>query len=95
MPQSVRHGSLGGRALYALLFSAWAAKVDVVFQVFDEPLVEIMANPFTLCAYEVDSIDAFVDFFPIQHTALEFLQANPQQLLVVFLDPKPPNLIGS
>ena len=67
----------------------------MTLRLFDKPLIEIMADPFAERTDEVDAIDVFVDFFPVEHTTLELFDSNPQEVLVGLLDFEPPRLIAS
>ncbi len=67
----------------------------MTLRLFDKPLIEIMADPFAERTDEVDAIDGFVDFFPVEHATLELFDSNPQEILVGLLDLEPPSLIAS
>jgi hypothetical protein len=36
-----------------------------------------MADPFALGANKVDAVDAFIDFFPVEHATFELFYADP------------------
>jgi len=52
-----------------------------------------VADFFALVADEVDSIDALVDFFPIEHAAPELIDADAQELFVVLFDLAPAGFV--
>ena len=68
---------LGRRASYPFLFGTCAAEVRLISRVFDQSLVEVVADPFALETNEVYAIDAFIDFFPIEYPTLQFFGPNP------------------
>src|SRR3972149_3070052 len=86
--------SLGCRPFYALRFGARAAEVELGLRIFDEPLVEIVAYFLAFHADEINAVDVFVDFFPIEHPAFKFLYPNAQKLFVISLDLEPASLIA-
>ncbi len=86
-----RTGSGGAAALRLLLLSpllrrAGVAHVLDVVRILDQALVEVVADLLADRADEVDALDGLVDALPIEDTALELVDADAEELLVLPLD---------
>jgi hypothetical protein len=47
-----------------------------------------------LLANEVETVDAFVDLFPVEHAPAQLLDPNAEQLFVIFLDFTPSGFVA-
>ncbi len=52
-----------------------------------------MADFFALEADEVETVDAFVDLFAVEHAALELIDADAEEFFVILLDLAPSGFV--
>ena len=52
-----------------------------------------MTDSFAFEADEVEPVDALVNFFPIEHSAFQFLDPDTEELFVILLDFASPGLV--
>ena len=75
--------SLGGAAADALGFGAVATEVVEGADFLHPAFVEVVADFFAFVANEIETVDALVDFFAVQHAAAEFLDTDTEKLFIV------------
>src|SRR6185369_15505200 len=77
--------ALSAAAARLLRRGARGAEVVHVVRVLDQAFVEVVAHLLAGGADEVDALDRLVDALPVEDAALELLDADAEQLLVLAL----------
>src|SRR5262249_1591651 len=92
--RSVRLVSLSGDLLaLALGLGASTAKVVEIVRVLNQPLVHLVPNLFALAANEVLAFDRLVDPLSIEDPALQLIDPDTEEVLVLALDLSAPSLV--
>jgi hypothetical protein len=81
-PPALTGPSGGGRSS----FSAFGAGVVLIGRVFLETLVEGMTDLHTSYTNEINSLDRLIDSFAVENSALQFLDTNTEEFLILSLN---------
>ena len=77
---------LGGIAANTFSLGAVAAEIILRARLFGPTLIKIMADFLAFVADKIEAVDTFINFFPIQNSALQFLDADAQQFLIALFN---------
>lgn len=79
----VLRSSNRGRCSHPFRLGARGAEVVESHRFFHPTVVQVVTDFFALEADEIQAVDALVDFLTVEHTPLEFVNANAEEVFVV------------